>query len=176
MTESWTEIHETCVKAIMLNIDYLSDLISDYEIPKLKNKIDALHNWENEHYNLLFHSVVCNNQKTFEALLRHGANPIVTNNRGFTILHLLIRRRLLTWAELCIQYMSRDQQKTFVNLATNNGWTPLMTAAECGLVNFTKWLINHGADMNKQLADGTTALEISLKSSRLQIPNSQNCP
>ncbi len=49
-----------------------------------------------------------------------------------------------------------------LNAKNNQGWTPLMWAAECGGANIVRILLNHGADALVKDRDGDTALMIAV--------------
>jgi ankyrin repeat protein len=50
-----------------------------------------------------------------------------------------------------------------VNAQTNNGWTPLMIAAQSGQANTVKVLLDAGANMNLKNNEGKTALTVAFK-------------
>lgn len=54
-------------------------------------------------FTLLFHAVVKGNRDAFLMLLKAGADPDRRNCAGNNVLHLIVKRGLVEWAEACIK-------------------------------------------------------------------------
>ena len=72
-------------------------------------------------FSLLFHCVVNNAKIAFEVLLEAGADPTLPNNVGNSVLHPIIKRGLLDWAELAIKGLSQETRIEFLNKASFSG-------------------------------------------------------
>jgi ankyrin repeat protein len=56
-----------------------------------------------------------------------------------------------------------------VNAASENGHTPLISAARSGSLDIVRLLLANKADPNKRLESGETALDIALKNQNTDI-------
>ena len=120
-------------------------------------------------FTLLLHAVIENWEPGFRVLLEHGADPCLQNNRGTTVLPLIAKRNLTSWADLCIQKMDKSERHRFVNLGSSNGWTPLMSAAENNAAMMVTWLIKNGAVVNIAMDTGWTAMHAAAKKNSYDI-------
>lgn len=105
-----------------------------------------------------------------ELLLKKGANPMSKNNRGTSVIMLMMKRTQLEMAELCMNALSGDRErKEFVNLTTDPGWTALMTAAENCNYKSAEWLLKKGAHVNTAMSTGWTAGHAASKKGNLDV-------
>ena len=75
-------------------------------------------------FSLLFHAVVINNQEAFQMLLEEGADPEWKNRSGNTVLNLIAKRNLTSWADMCINLpknMTEERKKFFANQSSHIG-------------------------------------------------------
>ena len=86
--------------------------------------------------NLLFHASMDNNMAALQVLLAHKADPTRRNNRGVSLLNMLMKRGQTEMATKCVDFMKihhkPGQLVNFLKAPFASGWTPLMTAAENG--------------------------------------------
>jgi ankyrin repeat protein len=104
-----------------------------------------------------------------DLLLKKGANPMSKNNRGTSVLMLMMKRTQLEMSDLCLNALSSGQRKEFVNLSTDPGWTALMTAAENCNYKSAEWLLKKGADVNTAMSTGWTAGHAASKKGNLEV-------
>lgn len=102
----------------------------------------------------LFLATTKQNQKIVELLLKHKANPNISNNYGLTPLHNAISLANEMIAELLIK------NGADVNAKDRNGWTPLHYCAFKNLVSIAKLLIEKGADLNANSTSETRIFDI----------------
>lgn len=48
-----------------------------------------------------------------------------------------------------------------INVADNEGWTPLHATASCGYIDIASYLIEHGADLSSCNSDGDLPIDIA---------------
>lgn len=105
----------------------------------------------------------------FKTLLNLGAKPQAANNQGTTILHLLMKRNMTLWADRCMDGLSKETKKQFVNRGRAGGWTPLMAAAENNNRKACKWILENGGDVNASMETGWTAMHAAAKKGNTHI-------
>lgn len=120
-------------------------------------------------FTLLFHAVIESWEPGFMVLLDSGADPTLANNRSTTVLQLIAKRNLTSWADHCVKKMDKSQRQRFVNLGSSNGWTPLMSAAENNAALMVTWLIKNGAVVNIAMDTGWTAMHAAAKKNSYDI-------
>jgi ankyrin repeat protein len=100
-------------------------------------------------------------ERFVSVLLRHGANPMATDRRGNTPLHMWTGAKC---EDRAIQLLLNAGAN--INAArTLDGWTPLHSAiSRCRDLDFDRF-IGYGADFNRQDHDGNTPLHLMLKDS-----------
>merc|ERR1712027_6058 len=131
---------------------------------------NAFHFWRDADFSLLFHASLANNKVAVHLLIEAGADPTLSNIKGTNVFMLFAKRGQIEMAEMCLAKVPQDKRKAVVNSTTNSGWTALMTAAENNQLEFAKWLVNNGADVNSQM-EGTkwTAGHVATKRGNLEI-------
>ncbi|KAJ1691838.1 hypothetical protein LUZ63_015993 [Rhynchospora breviuscula] len=125
---------------------------------------------------VLFPAVMGGHEETTSYLINHGANPVVSNELGYTPLHYAAKRgqeKLVKYllcsgvpadvtfshsvggpliiAALCGQTSTVEvllQHHADVNSATSTDYTPLFSSVFAGSLECTKLLIKAGADLN----------------------------
>lgn len=108
--------------------------------------------------------------ETVRLLIQNGADVTLRNNHD-TTLHLAVYgndREILT---LILEMFSRvsDGTREFVDQRDADGDTPLMWAAELGLIEAAEVLLTWGADVNLKNYHQQTALEIALCNDNLDM-------
>lgn len=111
-------------------------------------------------------SVEYKQEEITKILVEHNADATLQDNNGNTPLHLAARNHDLKMTKMLLSY-----NKTIVNVQNNLGRTPLHLASTRPFVyqsasnllsreslNIAQALLNHGANVNLQDADGNTAL------------------
>ena len=112
---------------------------------------NAFHSWKDADFILLFHASINNNSAAVDLLLKAGADPSLANIKGTNTFMLFAKRGQIHMAEACLAKVPKEKRKATVNAGTVLGWTALMTAAENNQLDFAKWLISNGADVNAQI-------------------------
>ena len=131
---------------------------------------NAFQFWKNADFTLLFHASIINNSAAVQLLLKAGADPTLTNIKGTNAFMLFAKRGQIQMAEACLAQVPKDKRGATVNAATVSGWTALMTAAENNQLEFAKWLIANGADVNGQMLGSLwTAGHAAAKRGNLEI-------
>ena len=164
--DQWTEDHDKI-------IELMKDKLLDHQtlkdaLEKVRATVNVFHRWKDSHFNLLFHAILEGNKAAFEQLLNMGANPLIPNNRGTTILALVIKRDWLEWAELTLKLVEKENHHRFINASTPNGWTALMIASDAGHPYSIRWLLKNGAIVNAAMNTGWTALHSAAKKSHYE--------
>lgn len=90
--------------------------------------------------------------KEVHSLLIAGADPNVSDDCGFTPLHLAIRSGRLETVQLLIQHGAD------VDACDNGGWTLLHESAQAGQSEAARLLLSAGADVNARNIVGETPL------------------
>ncbi len=94
--------------------------------------------------------------KMFTWLLKHGADPNITNAQGQTLLHVAVDNNDKSTAELLLQYKADPNKKN------QKGWTPLHVTVEKKDTIMTEFLLANGADPNITNAQGQTPLHVTV--------------
>lgn len=63
----------------------------------------------------LMEAVHAFNKSDFATMIDEGADPTKAYERGSNICHMLAKKNLTEWADICIKNMSTDEIKAFVN-------------------------------------------------------------
>ena len=181
-SDNWSPTHDQIVDLIsafysstgdriepnapQLPVDATSASIINLVEQLTPDNIDSFHRWREAYFNLLFHSVVHNSYDLFSGLIRKGADPTLANDKGTNVLHLLMKRGLIQWAEELLtspKIKGEEAKVKFLNQGTAFGWTPLMAAADGGQLEACKWLIKNGAQVNMSMSTGWTAMHSAAK-------------
>ena len=165
--EIWSERHNQIVDLFwekQINETKLRDLLYD-----MRESINAFHMWRGTSMNLLFHAVEDGCLLGFDILLQCGANPTLRNNKGTTVLHLLMKRNWNTWADLTLNNVRIEQKSKYINSVNNNSWSVLMTASSAGSLEGVEWLLRNGAIINLQMRSGWTALHAAVKNNQHDV-------
>jgi ankyrin repeat protein len=153
-------------------------------ISKLRSP-SAWHDVGGKQMSLLMHAAQEPNVTAYELLLFKGADPTKVNVQGDSIMSYLVGKKGLTtrWGDLCLGYLDAADKKAFVNHGGRGsgelerelgvfscsknvslGWTPLMSAADAGRIDWVKWLVQHGANVEaKMCSTGWTACHSASK-------------
>ena len=133
--------------------------------------VNAFHFWRDADFSLLFHTSLANNKVAVHLLLEAGADPTLSNIRGTNVFMLFAKRGQVEMADMCWAKVPEDKRVAVANSAsTTGGWTALMTASEHNQVEFAKWLIKNGAEVNRQMQDTHwTAGHAAAKRGNLEI-------
>ena len=131
---------------------------------------NAFQFWKGADFTLLFHASIINNKKAVQLLLKEGADPNLANIKGTNVFMLFAKRGQTEMAEMCLATVPKEKRGAIVNSITTLGWTALMTAAENNQLEFAKWLISNGANVNAQMVGSMwTAGHAAAKRSNLEI-------
>lgn len=95
-----------------------------------------------------------------ETLLNAGADPLVTDRKGWNALHHAVSNG----PDEIVQFLSTN--KKLLNAKTRERKTALMIAAENGRLEACKILLKAGADYSAKDKEGSTALHIAYKASQ----------
>jgi ankyrin repeat protein len=126
-------------------------------------------------YSLLFHSVIEEDIEVFNLLLECGAQPLKENDECINILHLLMKRNLCDWADLCLEQVKNEVDRaSFANNFLDDGWysdqsSPLTIAAGSGHLLACTWLLDHGANVNSRVYSNWTPLHSAAKHGHMEI-------
>ena len=167
MLGEWGRHHEEVLRCIRQKVPQKILVVA---INKLQHP-NAFQEYSNGTFSLLFHAVMNYNKEAFELLLDRGADPTVANNKGTTVLDLLMKRNLVDWADICVKNMTAEQKAKFVNNSKNgkNGWSVLMAAAENGWYPACEWLVKNLASVNSIMQTRWTALHAAAKMGHTHI-------
>ena len=131
---------------------------------------NAFQSWKDADFTLLFHTSIINNTAAVHLLLKAGADPTLANIKGTNTFMLFAKRGQIQMAEACLAKVPKDKRMATVNAGTVLGWTALMTAAENNQLEFAKWLICNGADVNAQMVGSMwTAGHAATKRGNIEI-------
>jgi len=139
-----------------------------HEIFNLPN-VNVFRKWQNTYCNLFFHASWLDCPQAIQPLLENGGDPTLTNNTGVSVLHLLAKRGQLDMAKRCFSAVSPNKRLSFINAATSDGWTPLMSAAEENQLDFVKWLLSKNALVNFTMRTGWTAMHAAAKNNNSEV-------
>merc|ERR1712165_332523 len=89
--------------------------------------------------------------------------------KQINVLHLMAKRDQVMMASRCLKKVEADKAKEFVNNSSTIGWTVLIQAANEGKVDFVKWLIANGADINGTMGSGWTALHAASMNGKNEV-------
>ena len=131
---------------------------------------NAFQFWKDADFTLLFHASIINNKAAVRLLLEAGADPTLANIRGTNVFMLFAKRGQIEMADACLARVPKEKRSAVVNSITTSGWTALMTAAENNQLEFARWLIRNGADVNAQMVGSLwTAGHAAAKRGNLEI-------
>ncbi|XP_050303936.1 transient receptor potential channel pyrexia-like [Anthonomus grandis grandis] len=126
----------------------------------LESKVDCNEFKKNENGNTALHiAAEEGHADCIDVLLKHGANPNLTNLRGQSALHLAVKANSYTSVVSLIRSGNADP-----NVADQTKRTPLHVAVELiadSRKDIIKVLICNGADVNAQDQDGFTPLHLA---------------
>ena len=167
MCREWNKFCDEIVSTVTRRTILCKDKLKRLET-LLKEKLvnpNATHHINNAHYSLLFYASVNNCEPLFKILIDHGADPTWTNDSGNTVLLPMIKREQVSMLNYSVRNMTEVCRKNFFNgsRANGNGWSPLMSAANCGRVEMVKAFVRGGADVNAEMSTGWTALHAAAK-------------
>ncbi len=108
-------------------------------------------------------------EELFFLLLQNGADPTATTDRGTSVLHLLMKRGLASWADEAEKNVKERDRAAFVNQPTRYGWTPLMSAVENAQPEGVAWLLKRDARVNLAMDTGWTAMHAAAKNDDARI-------
>lgn len=104
---------------------------------------------------LLIYAIAYSNHDALILLLHHGIDPEITNNSGFTPLHLA------SYLADEISAIALIQNGANVNIVDSKGNTPIMYAAATGNINIVKRLLDNSALLNVVNSNGLTVLDFA---------------
>ncbi|CAB0033830.1 unnamed protein product [Trichogramma brassicae] len=101
-------------------------------------------------------------KNVIELLLRHGADPNLTNGWGYTLLHGICTdiHDLCFCAEILFQVCRKINRTVEVNARDKYGNTPLHLALEYKKLNLLDLLLRNGADPNSRNTKGLSPLHV----------------
>ncbi|MBS0656029.1 MAG: ankyrin repeat domain-containing protein, partial [Verrucomicrobia bacterium] len=105
--------------------------------------------------------------ESIESLFPHNAGKEEKLHDGYTLLHCAARTGNKEIVEELLKSSKRARQ--LINQQTNEGITPLMLACQAGCVPLVQYLIDQGAKATLEMKNGTTALDIAVKSDNLAL-------
>lgn len=111
----------------------------------------------------LMHAVAKGYLQVIQFLLANGANPVAVTKTGMTCLQNVIGA-----TENYMEMLQVFAPLIPVNVACDQGWTPLMAAANEGKIDAIEFLIKAGADVNAKDLSGKTCLHIAVLESNLE--------
>ena len=120
-------------------------------------------------HSLLFHAVVLCKFDFFIALIAAGARPELTNQRGTSVLWLIVQRNLLSWAEQSVSRMTDLKKSKFVNNSDINGASAIHLAVQKNMFAMVKWLFRAGASINEYSNRKWTCLHYAAKNGNRAI-------
>jgi ankyrin repeat protein len=130
---------------------------------KLQYKCQEFKREHRGEFSPLYEAVTMANAEMVDALIKCGEDPnIKERNTPYTPFVLAIMNGM----DMCVDHMLRYEGGVDVNMQTvspnsvYNGYTPLMHACENMRIKIALILCDIGADVNKQSANGKTALMI----------------
>jgi ankyrin repeat protein len=101
-----------------------------------------------------------------EKLVARGVNMVATSAEGLTALHCAIINENEAVALRLIEHLIDRNLSAALHAPTNLGRTPLMLAAEEGMLDVVKALVAAGADVTAADAEGYTALHHAIRSNQ----------
>lgn len=104
-------------------------------------------------------AIVCDQNATLSALIEAGAN--IHQGIYGSALIFAIKLKKVAVARLLLERASKTDKQRQLSFVTSEGYTPLQTAVLEDDAETVKALLQHGADVGKQNADGMTALYIA---------------
>lgn len=150
-------LHIACVSGNVEAVNFLLSKNVNIDI-KDENKTTSLH-----------YAVRKGHEQVVELLLEHGADFTARNNHD-SVLHAAVSSGNIKIAKLILKKIrsNHDFQK-YIDLKDTEGDTPLMWAAEKGLVDMTKLLLNNGAAVDLKNKIGMTALDWAIKNGHNEV-------
>lgn len=110
-------------------------------------------------HNLLFDSIMVENEKFAKALIEAGADIYHKDEKGVTTLLQACHRGLKDIAQLLVdKHKAAGKDPTYLDAASDEGISPLIAASSEGHLEVVKLLIAAGANVNGKDQDDTTAL------------------
>lgn len=114
-----------------------------------------------EEDNTLLHFAIRHGRtNTVEALLSHGADLVLVNKDGFTVLHMLAKQRTHTATQNRFIRLVSDIT-SLLECTDKQGRTALLIAAYAGNKDIVEYLLNNGANPKAKDNTGNTALHLA---------------
>ncbi|KAK7938792.1 hypothetical protein WMY93_002118 [Mugilogobius chulae] len=134
----------------------------ELSVKKLLDKgVDVNHRNSVDGRTLLANSAIEGSENIVEFLLKHGADPLVSDPQGQTPLTLASRQGHVQVVKVLLDWAKAQENATVVRTmeqADAEGWTALRSAAWGGHVEVVRMLLDAGADVDGCDSEGRTAL------------------
>ncbi|XP_023316075.1 ankyrin-1-like [Trichogramma pretiosum] len=154
----------TPLQNLLWNEDNFSSAELFLKISDELKKPSLINVWEDWGNRPLLLALDNENKKVAESLLKKGANPNVTNEKGTTPLHIVsMGEQCYDLAKMLFKICDDKHQPLLVNARDGFGDTPLHVAlknSSYGKKNVVELLLSHGADPNLTDRNGNTLLHI----------------
>lgn len=157
----------TMISAPSCEIVFRSLRVNDGDPSKLLNRYpnfdsDAIPGAHEMHY--IHHACSGQHLSAVRGLLHSGVNLLFKDDDGFTALNLACSNMSASSEECALLLLQYSEARSTVNVAEDDGWTPLHNAVydggACLGISVAKALIACGADPTLENNEGRTPLEV----------------
>ena len=129
----------------------------------LLNKISSINVQDQDGNTLLIYSIYNFNHDAVVMLLQRGANPNLSNDAGFSPIHLAANLNDDKAVKILVQYGAD------INILDKTGSTPIMYAASSDNIKTIEYLLNHNANLDIINNNGMNIIDFAKSSSNKNI-------